>query len=73
MIDFRVAGLSRPLPEFEGHFYLVAANYVLNDVPDLAALEKRFAYRYFSHFIKTWSWKNRFLRDYDENGKHANR
>jgi 2-polyprenyl-3-methyl-5-hydroxy-6-metoxy-1,4-benzoquinol methylase len=33
-IDFWVADLSQPLPEFEGHFDLVAANYVLNDVPD---------------------------------------
>lgn len=33
-IDFRVADLSHPLPEFDGHFDLVAGNYVLNDVPD---------------------------------------
>ena len=35
-------------------------------VPDLAALEKRFAYRDFSHFIETWSWKNQFLREYED-------
>ncbi len=35
-------------------------------VPDIEALEKRFEYRDFSHFIKTWSWKNRFLREYED-------
>ena len=35
-------------------------------VPDLRALERRFAYRDFSHFIETWYWKNRFLREYED-------
>src|SRR5262245_25357628 len=35
-------------------------------VPDLAALEARFAYRDFPHFIETWVWKSRFLREYDD-------
>lgn len=34
--------------------------------PDLEALRRRFAYRDFGHFIETWSWKNRFLREYDD-------
>jgi adenosine deaminase len=29
-------------------------------------LEKRFAYRDFSHFLETWSWKNEFLREYED-------
>ncbi len=33
-------------------------------VPDLAALERRFTYRDFSHFLDTWVWKNQFLREY---------
>ncbi len=33
-IDFRVADLSQPLPDFEGRFDLAVSNYVLNDVPD---------------------------------------
>ena len=33
-IDYRVCDLSEPLPEFEGHFDLVASHVVLNDVPD---------------------------------------
>jgi len=32
-------------------------------VPDLASLEKKFVFRNFSHFVETWSWKNRFLRE----------
>ena len=35
-------------------------------VPDLDALERRFRYRDFRHFLKTWSWKNGFLREYDD-------
>jgi len=36
------------------------------DVPSLAALADRFAYRDFPHFIQTWYWKNRFLRGYED-------
>lgn len=32
-------------------------------VPTPAALERRFVYRDFAHFIDTWVWKNRFLRE----------
>ena len=36
------------------------------DVPDLAALERRFTYRDFSHFLEVWTWKNGYLREYDD-------
>jgi len=35
-------------------------------VPDQAALQRRFAYRDFPHFIETWIWKNQFLREYED-------
>jgi len=35
-------------------------------VPDLAALQRRFAYRDFPHFIATWIWRNQFLREYED-------
>ena len=35
-------------------------------LPDLTALEKRFQYRDFPHFIETWVWKNQFLREYED-------
>jgi adenosine deaminase len=35
-------------------------------VPDLEALERRFEYRDFPHFIETWIWKNGFLREYED-------
>ncbi len=35
-------------------------------VPDLEALKKKFEYRDFVHFIETWTWKNRFLREYED-------
>lgn len=35
-------------------------------VPDVAALERRFAYRDFPQFIAAWGWKNGFLREYED-------
>jgi adenosine deaminase len=35
-------------------------------VPDLAALERKFEYRDFPHFIQVWTWKNQFLREYED-------
>ncbi|MBN1933974.1 MAG: adenosine deaminase [Anaerolineae bacterium] len=35
-------------------------------LPDRAALEARFQYRDFPHFIETWCWKNGFLRQYED-------
>jgi len=37
-----------------------------SSVPDIAALTKRFEYKDFSQFIETWSWKNNFLREYED-------
>ncbi len=36
------------------------------EVPDMEALSRRFVYRDFPHFISTWIWKNRFLREYED-------
>jgi len=35
-------------------------------VPDIEALQRRFQYRDFPHFIETWVWKNQFLREYED-------
>lgn len=35
-------------------------------VPDLEALQRKFEYRDFPHFIDTWVWKNQFLREYED-------
>lgn len=35
-------------------------------VPDLTALVERFTYKDFDQFIAAWSWKNRFLREYED-------
>jgi adenosine deaminase len=35
-------------------------------VPDVHALEKKFRYRDFPHFIEIWVWKNGFLRESDD-------
>lgn len=35
-------------------------------IPNLEALERKFSYRDFPHFIETWCWKNRFLREYED-------
>ena len=36
------------------------------EVASPAALADRFRYRDFGHFLDTWIWKNRFLREYDD-------
>ena len=35
-------------------------------VSSLEMLKRRFEYRDFPHFIKTWSWKNQFLCEYED-------
>jgi adenosine deaminase len=35
-------------------------------VPDLPTLARRFEYRGFPEFIEAWSWKNGFLREYED-------
>ena len=35
-------------------------------VPSLDTLRRQFAYRDFPHFIKTWIWKNGFLRELED-------
>ncbi len=36
------------------------------EIASLEALQDRFRYRDFSHFIQTWIWKNGFLREYED-------
>ncbi len=35
-------------------------------LPDVTALAKRFEYTDFAHFLETWTWKNQFLREYED-------
>ena len=35
-------------------------------VPDMNALVEKFHYRDFMHFMDTWVWKNKFLREYED-------
>jgi adenosine deaminase len=50
----------------EGLFDLVQKYGGDPSVPDVAALAKRFEYKDFAQFIATWSWKNQFLRAYED-------
>ncbi len=36
------------------------------DTPTVEALEAKFQFRDFDHFIDTWVWKNQFLREYED-------
>jgi adenosine deaminase len=68
----------RALPKIELHLHLegaipLPALWELvekygrpDDLATPADLERRFTYRDFPHFIKTWIWKNGFLREYDD-------
>ncbi len=35
-------------------------------VPDLESLRRRYEYRDFQHFIRTWLWQVGFIREYDD-------
>jgi adenosine deaminase len=35
-------------------------------IPDVTALARRFEYKNFAQFIEAWSWKNQFLREYED-------
>ena len=37
-----------------------------DEVPDLEALQAKFRYRDFAHFIATWVWMVGYLREYDD-------
>ena len=68
----------RRLPKVEIHLHLEGAIPLpalwelvrkydgTSDVPDITALEERFRYRDFPHFLSTWMWKNGFIREYDD-------
>ncbi len=36
------------------------------EVPNLQALQAKFQYSDFPHFLETWYWKNRFIREYED-------
>ena len=36
------------------------------EIPDLKRLKEKFEYRDFNHFLEVWTWKNNFLREYDD-------
>ena len=50
----------------EGLFDLIQKYGGDRSVPDAAALAKRFQYKNFRQFIEAWSWKNQFLRGYED-------
>ena len=52
-----------PLPAL---WELVHKYDIPHEVPDLAALERRFQYVDFPHFIDTWIWMTRFFREADD-------
>ena len=68
----------RQLPKVELHVHLEGAipHRALFDLilkyggdetlPNVTALEKRFEYKNFDQFIEAWSWKNKFLREYED-------
>ncbi len=35
-------------------------------IPNVAALADRFEYKDFAQFVEAWSWKNQFLREYED-------
>jgi adenosine deaminase len=68
----------RKLPKIELHVHLEGAippGALLDliqkyggdsSIPDVAALAKRFEYKNFAQFLEAWTWKNQFLREYED-------
>jgi len=67
----------RLLPKVEIHLHIEGAipipalfelvsKYGSGDVSSVEALEERFRYRDFPHFLSTWMWKNGFIREYED-------
>ncbi len=67
----------RDLPKVELHLHLEGAiplqtllqlieKYKGKNYITLAALERKFEYKDFSHFIDTWYWKNSFICEYED-------
>ena len=67
----------RKLPKVELHLHLEGAiplqtlltliqKYERPDYISLSELRKRFVYTNFDHFIKTWYWKNNFIKEYED-------
>jgi adenosine deaminase len=68
----------RKLPKVELHVHLEGAipHSALFDLiekyggdpslPEVSALARRFKYKNFAQFIEAWSWKNQFLREYED-------
>lgn len=78
MPDSRAINFLEAMPKVELHLHLEGAiplealwklveKYgATAEVGSFAELEGRFAYRDFPHFIRTWVWKNGFLREYED-------
>ncbi len=67
----------RLLPKVEIHLHIEGAipipalwelvtKYGSGEVGSVEALEERFRYRDFPHFLSTWMWKNGFIREYED-------
>jgi len=65
------------LPKVELHLHLEGAiplqilltliqKYKGSNYISLSDLRKRFEYKNFKHFIKTWYWKNNFIKEYED-------
>lgn len=66
------------IPKIENHLHLEGAipletiwNLIRKyggdkSVPEISKLRDKFEYTDFSHFINTWSWKNQFIREYED-------
>lgn len=52
-----------PLPAL---FELVRKYAGATEVGSIEELEERFRYRDFPHFLRTWMWKNGFIREYED-------
>lgn len=51
---------------YEALFALIQKYGGAPEIKNSEDLAKKFIFRDFSHFIELWSWKNKFLREYED-------
>jgi adenosine deaminase len=76
--EYSNAGFFKSIPKIELHLHIEGAIPVPSlwelvqkydmkkTVRSERDLEARFVYKDFSHFLETWTWKNTFLREYED-------
>lgn len=51
---------------YSAFFELIRKYKKESEIPNIKALEQKFSYNDFPHFLSLWGWKNEFIREYED-------